>query len=211
MTGADKAIRWSTIAAVVVVAAVAASFSYLHALEVVGEHSRPSLMNNVFPLTVDGLIYAGSMVLLNDARRGLKAHPLAYGALGLGIAATLTVNVVSGLVYGLVGAMISAWPAVALVLSYELLMIIVRRSARTEPAAPVPVHAQSVPKPAGPASVPKPRAELNGHGHAAAEVFADELAAGTVPGIRRIRSELKIGQPKAQQVQQYLAELAGSG
>jgi hypothetical protein len=102
---------------VVIVAAVAASFSYLHALEVVGAHSRPSIMNNGFPLTVDGLIYAGSMVLLNDARRGLDAHWLAYGALGLGIAATLTVNVVSGLAYGIVGAIVSAWPAVALVLS----------------------------------------------------------------------------------------------
>jgi hypothetical protein len=29
-------------------------------------------MNNALPLTVDGLIYAGSMVLLNDARRGLR-------------------------------------------------------------------------------------------------------------------------------------------
>lgn len=98
--GAERAIRYSTIAAVVIVAAVAASLSYLHALEVVGEHSRPSIMNNGFPLTVDGLIYSGSMVLLNDARRGLDAHPLAWFALGLGIAATLTVNVVSGLATG---------------------------------------------------------------------------------------------------------------
>ncbi|HTA01865.1 MAG TPA: hypothetical protein VK802_15890 [Streptosporangiaceae bacterium] len=52
----DKAIKWSTIVAVLVVAAVAASFSYLHALEVVGEHSKAMIMNNGFPLTVDGLI-----------------------------------------------------------------------------------------------------------------------------------------------------------
>jgi hypothetical protein len=69
----DKAIKWSTIVAVLVVAAVVASLSYLHALEVVGEHSKAMIMNNGFPLTVDGLIYAGSMVLLNDARRGLDA------------------------------------------------------------------------------------------------------------------------------------------
>ncbi|HTA09082.1 MAG TPA: DUF2637 domain-containing protein, partial [Streptosporangiaceae bacterium] len=133
MSAADKAIKRSTIVAVLIVAAVAASFSYLHALEVVGQHSRPSIMNNAFPLTVDGLIYAGSMVLLNDARRGLDAHPLAWFALGLGISATLTVNVVSGLAFGVVGAIVSAWPAVALILSYELLMIIVRRSASTAP------------------------------------------------------------------------------
>jgi hypothetical protein len=122
MSTADKAIRYSTVVAVVIVAAVAASFSYLHAMDVINAHSRPSLLNYVFPLTVDGLIFAGSMVLLNDAKRGLDPHPLAYAALALGISATLTVNVVSGLAYGLVGAVVSAWPAVALVLSYELLM-----------------------------------------------------------------------------------------
>jgi hypothetical protein len=92
----DKAIRYSTVAAVVIVAAVAASFSYLHALEVIDAHSRASRLNLAAPLCIDGLIYSGSMVLLNDARRGLDAHWLAWFALGLGIAATLTVNVVSG-------------------------------------------------------------------------------------------------------------------
>ena len=153
-------------------------------------------MNNVFPLTVDGLIYSGSMVLLNDARRSLKPHPLAYWALGLGIAATLTVNVVSGQAFGIVGAIVSAWPAVALVLSYELLMIIVRRSAITAPAAST--------------AVPEPPAALNGHGHAAAELFAADLAAGTVPGIRRIRKELKLGQPRAQEIRSYLTVLSVS-
>jgi hypothetical protein len=200
VTGADRAIRYSTIAAVVVVAAVAASFSYLHALEVVGEHSRPSIMNNGSPLTVDGLICSGSMVLLNDARRGLDAHPLAWFALGLGIAATLTVNVVSGLAYGPAGAVISAWSAVALILSCELLMIIVRRSAVTERAAPV----------ADPA-VPEPPAEFNGHGHKAAEIFAADIASGTVPGVRRIRSALGVGQPRAQQIREYLAALRAEG
>jgi hypothetical protein len=51
----------------------------------------------VYPLTVDGLIYASSMVLLNDARRGRRPHWLAYGALGLGVSATLAVNVAAGL------------------------------------------------------------------------------------------------------------------
>lgn len=196
MTRADRAIRWSTIAAVVVVAAVAASFSYQHALDVVGAHSRRTWMNNAFPLTVDGLIYAGSMVLLNDARRGLKAHPLAYGALGLGISATLTVNVMSGLTYGPAGAAVSAWPAVALILSYELLMIIVRRSAITAPETGT--------------AVPLPPVHMNGHGHAAAELFAAELADGKVPSVRRVRREMHLGQPRAQQVQAYLTELASS-
>jgi hypothetical protein len=74
----------------------AASFSYQHALDVVGEHTRQTWMNNAFPLTVDGLIYAGSMVLLNDARPGLRPQPQAHVALGHRISAALTVNVTSG-------------------------------------------------------------------------------------------------------------------
>jgi hypothetical protein len=50
MTGADRAIRYSTIAAVVIVAAVAASFSYQHAPDVIGQYSRPDRLNLVFPL-----------------------------------------------------------------------------------------------------------------------------------------------------------------
>ena len=139
MSTADKALRWSTVAAVVVVAAVAASFSYQRALDVIGRYSRPSRLNVIYPVAIDGLIYAASMTLLSDARRQLRPHRLAYCALELGIVATLTVNVVSGLRYGIPGAAIGAWPAVALVLSYELLILIVRRSAA--PEQPVPVAA----------------------------------------------------------------------
>jgi len=76
-------------------AAVAASFSYMHALDVITAHSRPSRLNVVAPLCIDE-VDSSSMVLLNDARRGLDAHWLAYLGLGLGISATLAINVLSG-------------------------------------------------------------------------------------------------------------------
>ena len=41
----------------------------------------------------------------------------------------------------------------------------------------------------------------------AAEVFAADVAAGRVPSIRAIRSRLRVGQPRAQQVRAYLAAL----
>jgi hypothetical protein len=44
----------------------------------------------------------------------------------LGIAATLAANVTHGMGHGLIGAAVAAWPAVALVGSYELLMMITR-------------------------------------------------------------------------------------
>jgi hypothetical protein len=67
-------------------------------------------------------------------------------------------------------------------------------------------------RPGSPASADLVPAGLNGHGQAAAELFAEDLARGEVPGVRRIRRELKVGQPKAQQVRSYLELLAaGSG
>jgi hypothetical protein len=107
------------------------------------------------------------------------------------------VDVVSGLAYEPIGATVAAWPAVALIFSYELLMTLVRRSAQTasEPAS---------------APVPAPPSELNGHGHRAAELFAADLAAGTVPGIRRIREQMHVGQPRAQQIRDYLSAVTRS-
>ena len=93
VTRADRAIRYSTIGAVSVVALVAAFVSYRHALQVVRAHDETGPLALAYPITVDGLIYAPSMVLLNAARQGIRPHWLAYVALGLGIAATLAANV----------------------------------------------------------------------------------------------------------------------
>ena len=52
------------------------------------------------PLTVDGLIYASSMVMLDSARRKTPVPALARWLFGLGIAATLSANVAHGLDHG---------------------------------------------------------------------------------------------------------------
>ena len=59
-----------------------------------------------------------------------------------------------------------------------------------------------------PAAVPA--VYLNGSGlhPAEAEPFAEDLARGEVPSLRRIRAELHVGQPKAQEVQARLSALA---
>lgn len=185
MSGADKAIRWSTVAAVAIVAAVAAFVSYRHALQVVRLHGEGWPVAQLYPLTIDGLIYAASMVLLDSARRRATPPVLAYVALGLGIAATLAANVAAGLAYGVLGAIVAAWPAPALVISYELLMYVIRSAAAAPGAA-------------------GPDFGLNGSAAAAVEAFAAELAEGKVPGIRAIRGRMHVGQDKASQVQAYL-------
>jgi hypothetical protein len=210
--------RWSTIAAVTAVAAVAGWVSYEHALAVVRAHGEAGAVAQVYPVTVDGLIYSASMVLLDAARRRVAAPRLARWLLSLGIGATLAANVAAGLHFGPVGAVVAAWPAVALVGSYELLMLIIRSGARRAPADDEKgmdsVHTpgdgvaitDAIPADAS-ADATDPvtiRAQLNGHAAKSEKAFAADVAAGKVPGIRRIQTQLHVGQPKARLVQAHL-------
>jgi hypothetical protein len=112
--------------AVLGVALIAMVVSYEHASAVVRTHGETGWTSCLIPLTVDGLIYASSMVVLDCARRKMPLPALAKWLLGLGIAATLAANVAHGLGHGLLGAAVAAWSAVALVGSYELLMMMIR-------------------------------------------------------------------------------------
>jgi hypothetical protein len=64
-------------------------------------------MARLIPLTVDGLIWANSMVMLDSARRGVRVPSLARWLLGLGIAATLAANTAHGLGHGLIGSAVA--------------------------------------------------------------------------------------------------------
>jgi len=186
---ADRLIRITTALTVVAVAIVAAIISYQHAYELVRTHGEFGPTARLVPLTVDGLIYSSSMVLLRCARHRVAVPALARWLLGLGIAATLAANVAHGLGHGPVGAVVAAWPAVALVGSYELLMMIIREVPHVSGRLPETWHG------------PRPDSlQIQ-----AAEAFADDLAAKRTPSIRAIRARLHIGQPRAQQVRAYLS------
>jgi hypothetical protein len=90
------------------------------------------------PFTVDGLIWAASMVVLDASRRGQRVPRLAAWSLGAGIVATVGANLAHGVGHGPVGALVSAWPALALIGSFELLMMLIRtrRGARANDAEP---------------------------------------------------------------------------
>lgn len=125
----DRAIRVSTAAAVLAVAGIAAYVSYWHAYAVVRAHGESGMTAKLEPATIDGLVYASSMVTLYAARHRIGVPPLARWLLALGILATLTANVAQGWSHGPVGAVVAAWPAVSLVGSYELLVWIIRTAA----------------------------------------------------------------------------------
>jgi Protein of unknown function (DUF2637) len=132
----DRAIRLSTAAAVLAVAGIAAYVSYWHAYAVVRAHGESGITARLEPATIDGLVYASSMVVLYAARHRVPVPSLARWLLGLGIAATLTANMAQGWSHGLVGAVVAAWPAVSLVGSYELLVWLIRTSGTAEPRPP---------------------------------------------------------------------------
>ena len=129
MSAADRAIRVSTAVAVLGVAGIAAYVSYWHAFEVVRAHGESGVTARLEPATIDGLVYASSMVILYAARHRLPVPGLARWLLALGILATLAANVAHGWSHGPVGAAVAAWPAASLVGSYELLLWLIRTTA----------------------------------------------------------------------------------
>ena len=134
----DRVIRFATAAVVCAVAAFAAGVSYSHIYGLGRAHGQDGTAARLLPLSVDGLILAASLVLLHEARNDRDAPRLARFMLWLGIGATIGANIAFGAGYGLLGALISAWPAVAFIGSVEIAMQQVRRSRVPRSAIIVP-------------------------------------------------------------------------
>src|SRR5713226_7594391 len=113
----DKLIRVTTAFAVAAVAAVAAAISYRHAYELVRSHGESGLTARLVPFTVDGLIWAASMLILDANRHNRPVPALARWCLGAGIVATIGANLAHGLGHGPLGALVG---------SFELLTTLIR-------------------------------------------------------------------------------------
>ena len=109
-------------------AAFAAVVSYSHIYGLGRAHGQDGTAARLLPLSVDGLILAALLVLLHEARNDRDAPRLARLMLWLGIAATIGANIAYGAGYGLLGALISAWPAVAFIGTVEIAMQQVRQA-----------------------------------------------------------------------------------
>ncbi|QVQ53397.1 DUF2637 domain-containing protein [Spiractinospora alimapuensis] len=114
-------LRWTTIGAVLLLAGIAAVVSYSHMYDLALRHGEPEWRAALFPLSVDGMVVAASMTLLADARQGRRGGVLPWSLLILGSLASLAANVAVAdpTVWSRI---IHAWPSVALIGSYELLM-----------------------------------------------------------------------------------------
>ena len=76
----DRLIRITTALAVVAVGGVAAIISYQHAYELVRSHGESGMTARLVRFTVDGLIWAASMVVLDASRRNRPRDPPRVGA-----------------------------------------------------------------------------------------------------------------------------------
>jgi Protein of unknown function (DUF2637) len=137
-------IRFTTAAVVCAVAAFAAVVSYSHIYGLGRHHGQDGTAARLLPLSVDGLVLAASLVLLHEARNDRDASGLARFMLWLGIGATIGANIAYGAGYGLLGALISAWPAVAFIGTVEIAMQQVRQ-ARAPHAATIGPAVPQVP------------------------------------------------------------------
>jgi hypothetical protein len=145
------AVQITTVVAVSVVAAVAAVVSFMHMYELAvraGEGWRAWLV----PLAIDGLVVAASMTMVVRRRAGRRAGWLAWISLTLGIAASLAANIAAA-EPTLIGRAVAAWPPIALLLAYELLMSQIQVTSK-HPVAQGIAHPQTVPSVAVPQCAP---------------------------------------------------------
>lgn len=122
----DKLINRTTSGTVVVVAGFAAAVSYSHIRDLAIQNGYDNLTGSFLPLSVDGLLLGCSLLLMAVARNSLKASVAKFG-MWLGVVATLCANVAYGLPHGVVGALVSAWPAAAFIVLIEAVLEVSKR------------------------------------------------------------------------------------
>lgn len=144
----SRGVRLVGMISVAVVAIVAAVVSYAH-MQDVADKAGEGWRSWLEPLSVDGLLVGASLVLY--VRRSAR---FAWVAVAVGILVSLAANLAAAHP-SLISRLVSAWPAVALALSYETLLTLVRQHPGDH-TAPSQVNQSltDVPQPASVASMP---------------------------------------------------------
>jgi hypothetical protein len=197
----DRIIRGSTAAVVTAVAGFAAVVSYSHIYDLGHTHGQSGTAARLLPLSVDGLILAASLVMLHEARNKRPAPALSRCMLWLGIAATVGANVAYGSGYGLLGMVISAWPAIGFIGSVEMVMVMVRKGR----PAPVP-GGVTVPVPDETTVVPALTTLAGTADEAAVLAYRASVAGGNPLSERALAGRFGITRPRARKLR---AEVAG--
>jgi hypothetical protein len=79
-------------------------------------------VSSLLPFTVDGMILGASVVIVWAASQGIRRPWRPLGVLLVGIAATIGANLAAGIGDGWLGAAVSAWSGLALILISDVAM-----------------------------------------------------------------------------------------
>ncbi len=97
---ADRVIRWATVSAVASVGLAAAVLSYRHQFELAAGHGESALTAKLIPISIDGLLLAGTLAVLDASRRQTGNAWAARVTVGLGVAMTMWANIVHRFGFG---------------------------------------------------------------------------------------------------------------
>jgi hypothetical protein len=121
------AARRTAVSSVLLVALVAAVCSYCH-MQHLAQRAGEEWRSWIIPLSVDGMLVASTLAIVDRRRAGLNAGWVPWMGLSLGILASLAANVAAARPDP-IARVIAAWPPVALALSIETMVIVLRGTA----------------------------------------------------------------------------------
>lgn len=124
-------------AAIGTVAGIAAYASYTHMRELALVHGQTHTVAALLPVSVDGMLIVATLVMREDRSRGIGVRPWAWIAFLLGVTASIVANVLAA-ASDITSRVISAWPALALLLVIEVLAT-GKKAAELPPAEPATV------------------------------------------------------------------------
>lgn len=112
--------RFARVTSATVVAGVAAIASYSHTRDLARANGQGDLLANLLPVSVDGMLIVASAVMSDDRAAGRPVRMSARISFVVGVAASIIANVLAA-PPSTTARVISAWPALALLLVVEML------------------------------------------------------------------------------------------
>lgn len=124
-------------------AIIAGIISYQHGLEVAREAGAHGIVAYLVPLVADLLIATSSLSILDAARNGGDWPVFAWIALVVGVIGTVVMNVAAAWGSGFWPCLLNGGVPVALILSYEALMEMIRRARKRATGETTPGHPET--------------------------------------------------------------------
>lgn len=123
-------------------AVITGIISYQHGLDVARAAGAVGIVAYLIPLVADLLIAASSLSILDASRHGGGRPLFAWVSLAVGIVVTVVMNVAAAWSHGWAPRLLNAVAPVALILSYETLMSMIRRHRARALGEDTPSHSE---------------------------------------------------------------------